>query len=460
MNIVIIGAGTVGRHIASLLSKENHNIILVDKDAKKLQEAAANMDVAIRQGSGADWQLLDDLLEYDPDLIIALAGNDETNLVTCSIAKELGYPRTIARVRNVRYLNRVRLDFERMFDVDSFINPELLVAREIFNYVISPGSLYLESFAHGALLMRIIAIPEKWKSPTTLIRELDFPDNMIVGLIYRDNLKKSQSKELGKEVERNLIFPHGNDHIFPGDEVAFIGEADTIADVHQMFGIAAKRVKSVTIIGGSITAINLAQLLVKHEIDVRIIERDYETCVKLAERLPHCTISHHDGTDLNFLVSEKIGKSDLLVACTSKDDTNLAIALLGKEIGCEDVFILLSNTSYIPMIKKLGFGYTVSPYISAGNHIMSQILSGKVNSLVALYDNQAEIMEVNVSIEAKVVGIPLSQLGPYLPKDFLIAMIQNRGRIMIAHGNRVISPGDTVIVVTSPKHVSELEKFF
>ena len=102
----------------------------------------------------------------------------------------------------------------------------------------------------------------------------------------------------------------------------------------------------------------------------------------------------------------------------------------------------------------------MSPRISAAHHILSQILSGKVTSLISLYENQPEIMEINVSMDSKIVGIPLSELGPLLPKDFLIAMIQNRGRIMIAHGNRIISPGDTVIVITSPKHVPELEKIF
>jgi trk system potassium uptake protein TrkA len=116
--------------------------------------------------------------------------------------------------------------------------------------------------------------------------------------------------------------------------------------------------------------------------------------------------------------------------------------------------------SYAPLAARLGINHTISPRILAANHILSQIFSGKITSLVSLYDNQAEIMEVNVSLDSKLVGIPLSELGPLLPKDFLIAMIQNRGRIMVAHGDRIISPGDTVIVITSPHHVTDLEKMF
>lgn len=457
MNIVIIGAGDVGRYIASMLSKEEHNIILIDKNAALLDEVSFNMDVAIRQGSGTDWQLLDDLLELSPNLLIALTNDDETNLVSCSIAKHLGYPRTVARVRDNRYLNRTRLDFARIFDVDYFIGPELLVAHDILKYMISPGSLAVEHFAHGAVQMRTFTVPQKWRRKDVPLSQLDLPEGMMIGLISREKGTDPAHPAGG---HKQVIFPHGNDFIFPGDEVTFIGETDVISEAHQFFGISQKKIHSVTIVGGSRTAVNLARLLQSHGIDLRIIEKDYATCCWLAEQLPKSIILNHDATDFEFLQAEKIGRSDVFVACTRSDEVNILSGMLAKQAECQNVVVMLSNTSYAPIVAHLGLDYTVSPRISAANHILSQILSGKVTSLVSLYDNQAEIMEVNVSVDSKMVGIPLSELGPLLPKDFLICMIQNRGRIMIAHGNRVISPGDTVIVITSPKHVRELEKIF
>lgn len=453
MNIVIVGAGDIGRYIASILSKEEHNIILIDINSKKLEQASWNIDIATKHGSGTDWQLLDDLLELLPDLFVSLTDNDETNLVACSIAKHLGYPRTIARVHDYRYLNRTRLDFARMFEVDYFIGPEMLVANDILKYMVNPGSLAVENFAHGAVQLRTIAIPQKWRKVDKPLKQLELPHGVMVGLIRRE--VKDKNKE-----EHIVIFPHGDDYILPGDEVTFIGETDVIAGIHQFFGIAQKKVDSVVIIGGSLTAISLAKLLEHRETDVRIIEKDYDKCCHLAEQLPHCTIIHHDAADFEFMKSEKVGMADVFVACTGNDELNFLTGLLGKEAGCDEVIVMLTNTSYTSLVAQMGMVHAVSPRISAANHILSQILSGKVTSLISLYDNQAEIMEINVSMDSKVVGIPLSELGPYLPKDFLIAMIQNRGRIMIAHGTRIISPGDTVIVITSPKHVAELEKIF
>lgn len=454
MNIVIVGAGGVGRYIAQVLSKEEHNVILIDLDAKKLEKASWEMDVAIRQGSGTDWQLLDDLLDLSPDFLIALTNYDEVNLAACTIAKHLGYPRTIARVRDNRYLNRTRLDFSHIFEVDYFIGPELLVANDILKYMVSPGSLAVENFAHGAVQLRTLEIPEKWRKSDVPLQHLSLPKGIIVGLIRRD---KPDAAEKGV---KEVIFPHGQDTIKPGDEVTFIGEAEAISELHNFLGIKQQRISSVVIVGGSLTGLNLARLLEGRDIDVRLIEQDFDRCRFLAERLPNTTIMNHSGSDIDYFKAEKIGRAEVFVACTESDEMNLVAALLGKEVGCDDVVVTLSNTSYTPLANQLGINHALSPRISTADHILSHILGGAVTSLVSFYDNQAEILEVNVSMDSKLVGIPLSELGALLPQDFLIAMIQNRGRVMVANGNRIISPGDTVIVITSPKHIPELEKIF
>lgn len=449
MNIVIIGAGEIGSYIASLLSKERHNVVLIDKDADKLKRINSNLDVATRVGNGTDWQMLDELLEMAPDFLVALTNDDDANLVSCAIAKHLGYPHTIARVKDNRFLNKTRLDFASIFDVDYFIGPELLVANEVLKHVLNPTSLMVESFVHGSVQMRTLAVPDKWRKMDRPLRNLNLPAGMIVALIRRITATGDE-----------IIFPHGNDHIFPGDEVTLIGETLAIAKAHEFFDIQQEAIKYVVIVGGSLTGSNLARLLDEHGISVRLIEKSYERCRQLADQLPTITVVNHDGTDLDFLRAEKADQADLFVACTHNDEVNILSAMLAQEAGCKNPLVVLNNYSYAPIIARLGIGNVVSPRIVTANHILSQLLSGTLTSLISLYDNRAEVMEINVSMNATVAGIPLSELGSLLPVDFLIAMIQNRGRIMVAHGNRVISPGDTVIVMTSPKHISELKELF
>lgn len=451
MNIVILGAGETGKYLATLLSKNQHNVFVIDRDKKKLEELSQTLDIATRVGSGDDWQLFDSVLELFPDLFIAMTNNDDTNVVACSLAKQLGYPSTIARVHDSHYLNRTRLDFGRIFDVDYFVCPELLAAGEMMEYIAHEKALVVKYFSHGAVELRTIKIPASWKFSKTSLSKLDIPKGVMIGLIFRKNPISSDT---------SVIFPHGSDVILPGDEVTCIGETEAVGTLTGFFKIPSEKIHSIVLAGGSATAYHLAKQLEKGDFAVRILEKNYERALFLAEHLPNTTILNHDALDIDFLRSEKVSRADLFIACTRHDETNLFAVLLGREAGCKDVLMLLSNQSNVSVLENLGIGHAVSPIIAASNRILSRVLTKSVNTLVSLYDNRAEVIEISVSVNAKVIGIPLSDLGPLLPKHFLIAIIQNRGRIFVANGERILSPGDTVIIITSPDHVAELEKLF
>lgn len=450
MNVVIIGAGEIGYAIAELLASENYGVVLVDHNLAAIELADQHLDVAIRHGSGTDWKLLEELSEQRPEMLLALTNNDETNLVCCAIAKGLGYPTTVARIRNSDYLNRTRIDFGRIFSVDHFVSPDLLVAQEIYKYVTSLGSVTMATFAYRAVQMRTIVIPKKWKQEDKSLAELTLPEGVMVGLIHRQSGLSHQQ----------LIFPHGDDHLLPDDEVSFIGETEAMQELHNYFGITQPQVKTATIVGGSLMGSNLAKIMQEREIDVRIIERDYKRCCELAEQLPRCSILHHDGADLKFLLSEKIGKDELLIGCTHHDETNLLVAMLGRKAGCERVVASISDTSYNPLLKELGITYAVSATTSTANRILSIARGKSIIATYSMYDNQVKVVEMKLSLESRIVGIPLSELGPYLPKDFLIAVVQSRGRVTVAKGDTTLSPGDTAIVITTPARANELQKIF
>lgn len=451
MNIIIVGASDIGIHLASLLSQEQHGIVLIDLNPQKLEIISRELDIATKIGSGTDWMLLEELYELNPNLILALTEDDETNLATCAIAKNLGYPITVARIRQNKFLNCSRINFERIFCVDYLISPEKITAEAIANMILTKGISASESFSHGAIKMRTLNVPSNWKHSDKTLAHLQLPENMMIGLIRRKNSLDP--------LKDTLLFPHGSDFILPNDEITLVGETESMENVCNFFDISSRLPESLIIIGGSLIGINLAQLL-EHKIRVKIIEKDYQKCRKLSTLLPLCTVINQDGTDIEFLKSEKIGLEESFVACTRNDETNLVAALIGKELGCENVIVSLSNTSFIPLIKKLGINHVASPRIHATNRILSIAREKTVASMISMYDNHAEIMEVKVSMDSKIAGIPLKNLGPELPKDFLIAVIQSRGRIMVANGNRILSPGDTVIVISSPRHIEEIKKLF
>ncbi|MBA3721325.1 MAG: Trk system potassium transporter TrkA [Parachlamydiaceae bacterium] len=450
MNIVIIGAGDIGLFTASALSKQGHNVVLVDKNGHRLSEMAWQMDIAAKKGSGTDWVLLDELLEMKPDLFLALTSQDEVNLMACTLAKHLGYPRTIARVKDSHLLNCSRLDFARLFSTDYLISPELLVAYDIFKYLISLNSIAYESLAHGAVQMRTIRIPLSWGRYDIPLKELKLPKGVMVSLIYRK----------GHDGKPTIIFPHGDDYILPDDEVTFMGERNAIIKIHQYFNLNTKQINSVVIVGGTLIGINLAKILQDDNIEVHIIDKNAEHCVLLAEEFPKCRITHQEAIDTAFLHTERIGHADFFIMCTKHDETNIMGALVAKEAGCEHVAIVLENEQFRPLVDELGIAQVVSPKHIAAKQILSFATSKAVSSLILLYNDEVEIVEITVSLNCKIIGIPLSDLGPRLPNDFLIAMIQNRGTVIIPKGDSVICPGDVVIVICKPKYFNELEKIF
>lgn len=452
MLIVILGAGSIGVYTARLLSKEGNYVVLVDKDTTKLEHLSEQMDISVRAGDGTDWTVLDNLLDLNPDLFVALSNNDETNLVACEIAKNLGYPKTVARMRNNKYVNSTRLDFERIFNVDHFLIPELLVAQQVLKLTESPFSKQVESFAHGAVQMRTITIPEKWKRAGKKIIDYDLPQNIIIGLIRR------KTEDSNQRDHYQIIFPHGNDFLFPHDEITILGQSEDILKALHFFGVTVSFLKSAVIMGGSLVGINVARLFQQRNIHVRIIEKDYKKCASLAEKLPYTTIIHHDAADLPFLIEEKVADADLFVSCSRNDETNIMTALLAKKAGCKNLIAEISNPYYRELTSTLGINQTPSPQVITADSLRSLALSKGISSITSLYQGEVQILEINVSMNSKITGIPIYELGKILPKDFLIAVIKNRGRILIANGNRIISPGDTIIVITDPKHIASLER--
>ncbi len=456
MNIVILGAGEIGSYLATVLSEEQHNVTIIDKDPQLLEKISQKTDVATLCGYGTRWKILDALIENEPDLFVAMTGDDETNLVTCAIAKNLGYPRTVARIKELGFLARSRLDFARLFYVDHFIGAEILAANDILKSILNPEDLAIENFAHGAIQMRTIVVSEKWQKINQPLSSLKLPEEMIIGLIKRKKIDPKNPQKFSEQI----IFPHGTDHIQAGDEVTVLGETKFMHEIHNFFKIEQKKPKSVVIVGATSVGVRLAHILELRNIHVKMIEREEKRCKEIANILSKSTVINEDGTNITFFASEQIQDVDAFVACTSRDEENFLISTIAKYMGCKKVISLISNINLAPILKSLDIQYSVSERVNIANRILSILHQEKIVSIASLYDNRVKVLEIKVSEDCELVGIPLSDLSSKLPKNLIISAIENRGRIMIGRGNRIISPGDTLIINTSPDLISELQKIF
>ncbi len=449
MHIIVLGAGRIGQYVAQSLSLDGHSVVLVDPNIEKLGEVAQKIDVATKKGFATDWKLIATLMEEGPQLLLALSDNDEVNLVACQIAKSFGNVRTICRIKDSRYLGHEHLDIARLFHIDHLIFPEQLVAEQIIKIAFSQ-SFYHESFFHGGAILRTIQIPRGWVHNGKTLATLHTIDKrLIIALIKRKT-----------ETGYKLIFPHGKDSLYFDDEVTVIAEADLLAEIHRFFEVEEFLCESMAIIGGTSVGEHLARSAKKKEMRVKLSEASADRCYALAEELPDVAILHMQGSSFEFLQSENIASSDVFVAATPHEDKNLMFSLFAKELGSKRIISVLSDEHVIKIAEDHGISHVVSPHIITTDKILALARAEKLTSLVSLYDQQVEIMQIRVSLDSPVVGIPLSVLGPRLPQELLIAVLSSRGRIHIVGGSHILSPHDEVVVVCHPKHRQFLESIF
>ncbi len=468
MRIIVLGAGRIGQYVAQGLLRDDHNVTLVDSRRESLDEASQKMDVAIKVGRATDVALLGELMHEHPELLLALTDNDEANIVACSIARALGSFqskvnskahsnfRTIARIQSPHYLSRDNFDLGRLFHIDHIVIPDLLVANQLATCALNYG-LYSENFFHGAAHLRTIILPVHWKHSGKTLAEIRTLEKRLMVALIRRKTDSSASSPLPKDL---IIFPHGQDALFSGDEVTFIGNRNLDGEIDKLLGNSSPEPRSALIMGGELTAIHLAKELESRNVKVRLGDSSKERCYELARELPNCSILYTQGSDWDFLKAEKVGQVDVFVACTPIEEKNMQLSLFAKEQGCSKVISVFSDQATRRLAEKLGIYHAISPRIAATDRILTLAKREKLTSMLSLYDQRAEIIEVKVSQNSPLVGIPLSLLGPRLPPEILIAAIYSKGKLFIAGGNHILSPKDEALVICHPLHRKFLEEYF
>ncbi|MGE5632050.1 MAG: Trk system potassium transporter TrkA [Caulobacteraceae bacterium] len=442
MKIIIIGAGKVGYNLAESLSKENHHVIIIDKNYAALSKAEENLDVLCLRGSGVSTNILMEAGIDTTDLLLAVTNSDEVNMVCCLTAKKLGVRYTIARIRDPEYAKELSLLKEEL-GLELIINPEQAAAEEIANVLNFPIAINVESFAKGRVKMVEIKVTKEMGIVDTPLKEIGSKliSSILIGVVIRND---------------EVIVPNGDFIIKENDSIYVIGKPSSLYNFCKLSGKCHQRIKNVMIVGGGRIAFYLARLLIEMDIKVKIIEQDRERCVQLSELLPEALVIHGDGTDEELLKSENISDMDGFIALTGMDEENLMSALLAKQNGVLKVIAKVSRVNYVGIIKNLGIDSVISPKIITTNRILKFVRGNNVESLYRIIEGQAEITEIVADSSSAALNTKLKLLG--LPKDVIIATIVRKKEVVIPHGNDVIREGDRVIVISKNKNISSLNE--
>jgi trk system potassium uptake protein len=442
MRVLIVGAGAVGFHLASRLAQESQEVVLVDPDAEKIQHATDNLDVLAMQGNGASVPVLEEAGVRRANLLIAVSGVDEVNLMACRIADQAGVRVKVARVRNPEHYAPGALLTRRDLGVDLLISPEQECAWEIYHLLASEAATDLARFADGVVQFLGLRIQPGAPMVGRTFGEL--------GPLLGGN-RFSLVALLRNEETR---IPEGETVLEAGDKVFLLGPSDEMHRLPPLAGHPALSLKRVMIAGGSGEAEYLARHLRDHGVACTIFERDPVRSRQLAEALPKALVLKADPTDLELLQMEGVEGADGFVALTQRDELNLLIALLAKSSGARRVIPLLHRTEYMDLAERVGLDAAVSPRISAANSILRYIRRGAVASVATVKGSSGEALEAVLGAGSRLVGERIQDLR--FPRGAILGTIVRRGKVIKPQGMDLLLEGDHLVFFALPDAVSRL----
>lgn len=446
MKIIIIGNGKVGFTLARQLSGEEHDLVLIDKDADALHTADSVLDILCLEGSGASIQILHEAGVKEADLTIAVTGSDELNIVCCLIAKKLGAKHTVARVRNPEYFREASL-LKKEIGVDMIINPEHAAAQEISRVLRVPAAFSVETFARG--LVEMIGFP---------IQESDG----LAGISLFDYNKRHPNGVLLCAVVRGdeVFVPNGRFVPEVGDRAYVIGSQSEMNKFFRFLGRDSGRIRNISVLGGSKIATYLTWAVEKAGMKVRIVELDEGRCLSLAEKLPGATIIHGDGTDSAIIEAENLLDTDGFIALTNRDEENLLMAMTAQQGGVKKVIAKMNRPNYIDMTRKFGLDSIISPKEITTNQISAYVRSlarsqgSAVENLYKVLGGKIEAVEFTASAATNFLDTPLRDLQ--LKDGLLVAAIVHENKTIIPDGSSTIHAGDRVVVMAKSLFLQDL----
>jgi trk system potassium uptake protein TrkA len=446
VKIIIVGAYAIGTHLAKLLSRNDHDTVLIDSDLERLSNISTDYDLMTIQASPSRIQTLKDAGVATADLFIAVTPDENLNMNACMLAKALGAKRTVAKVDNNEYLDPKMKSFFDSVGISSLIYPENLAAIDIANGLKMSWVRQRWDVHDGALTMLGIKLRDTCEVLNMPLKDLCKPESPYhIVAIKRSN---------------ETIIPRGDDVLKLNDIAYFMTTRQYIPYIRSIVGKERYAdVKNVMIMGGGATAVRATALMPEY-MKVKIFEADEARCDKLNELidLDRAMVIHGDGRDLGLLNEEGIKNTQAFVALTGNAETNILACLTAKRLGVRKTVAMVENFDYISMAESLDIGTIINKKVLAASHIYQMMLDADVHNIHFLMSANADVAEFTAEPDSKVTRKKVFELG--LPKGTTIGGIVRDGEGLLVSGGTQIEAGDSVVVFCHEVDMSRLEKFF
>jgi trk system potassium uptake protein TrkA len=443
MKIVIAGAGEVGTHLAKMLSRVNHDIILLDEDQNRLQQISNQIDIMTVPGFVNSFKDLKEAGVPGADLFIAVTPFEDRNIVACIIAKDLGARRTVARVNSGEFISEKNRERLTRFGIDEIIYPENLAAKQIVNSIKQVGTREMIEFSGGKLILMGIKVRENAPILNKTLEEISATNNEIRAVAITRGQKS--------------LIPHGKDMVLNGDIVFFITTKSNQQLILEITGKKNFEVRNIMILGGSRIAQKTVEKL-GDQYKIKVIEIDRERCLRIAGKFGDTLVIHGDGRNLDLLKEESLEQMDAFIAVTGNSETNLLSCHLAKSYGIRRTIAEIENIDFLTMAEEIGIGSIINKKLLAASYIYKYTIGRFVENVKCLTASDAEVFEFQIKSDSKITQKPLKDLS--LPVDIIICGIIRNNVGFVATGETQIKTGDLVVVLTLSSSIDKLDKYF
>ena len=447
MKIIVLGAGKVGKTLIKHMSNEDHDIIVVDQNAMKVEEVVNQYDVIGVVGNGGSYDILMEAGAEDANLIICVTASDELNILAGLVAKKMGTRHTIARVRNPDYSSQ--RDFMRnQLGFSMIVNPELEAASEIRRVLSFPSAVKVDTFSRGKVELAEFFVEDHSRLNGVELNQLH-------------KITKTNILVCAVSHNEDVIIPDGNYAIKPGDHLYITGTHRDLSKFCLDIGVITSRIKNVIIIGGGKIAYYLSKQLSTQGIKVKIIEKDKNRCQVLAEKLPYVTIIHGDGSDDELLNEEGIENTDAVLALTGLDEENIVLSLSAKNLYHKKTIAKVTRMNYTGLSNVLKVDSIVAPKKIVASQIIRYVRAkmnkdhdSAVKTLYKIVDGEVEAVEFKVTEHFKFLHKTINEMK--IKEHVLVAAIIRENEVIVPKGNTTMELNDYVIIVSRGKIMKSL----
>jgi trk system potassium uptake protein TrkA len=446
MRAIIVGLGRMGFSLAQELDTEGHAVSVIEPRPDRIEMAQKRLDVMPFEGSGCSREMLTAAQAEGADLLLAVSGSDEVNIVSCLLARELGVRRRIARIESKNLIKDVN-DLREVLGIDEFVTPRRVTIERLHRILLTPGTTESAEFAGGRIVLRAMRVEEKSDLTNQTLASLRerFPGIFLVTAVRRGD---------------DLFVPKGSFEIRTGDVVYVVTSADLLDEFLARFNLHGPRSRRVFVYGATDLGMELSRVLIAEKFDAVLLEEDEQLCELAADRLPRTAVIQGSPLDRELMLDLKIGTSTFF-GLKDRAEANFAGAVTARRLGARRAIMLAEDPDQVPVFDHPPIDAVVNPIALSVGAILRTVRAGRVVVLFRLAGRRAEALEIVAQKGAPGTGRPLRELRDIpFPDGAVVAAVTGEHGARVAGGETVVQPGDHVIVVALSEVVHEVIELF